>query len=660
MVPLSSSFFGSGPLKKLTTKKTFYDLRQMTAPPKHSSNNYRPEIDGLRAIAVLSVLFYHAGYQSFSGGFVGVDIFFVISGYLITRLLNNELESSGSINLYDFLFRRARRILPALIFTLVISSVAAIYFFRPQRVEDFGGSLLNAALSISNIFFYFESGYFDTDSKLKPLLHTWSLGVEEQFYLVWPIVMMVIARVRLPKLASLCAIAGASLAFSIIYINKNPPAIFFLMPFRVFEFMIGALVVSIEANTPRNGTALNMLFLLGIGLIATAIFEYDEKTQFPGLSALLPCIGASLCIFASNDSLFGRILRARLLVNIGLISYSLYLIHWPLIVFYKYAWKYNMPLRPTDSAGIIAVSLIVAWYMQRWIETPFRKITSRNRIFLPSIVLILISLVCLGVSMRTDGGWAWRPWVKSEISTYEIKKGKDSRFINRQTQCEAKGWQKCDDLIIGKTNVLIIGDSHAPDALNSFSTLFPENNNALSTLGGCPPYADIASLTLPTHPNLEECKTLNLKRFDVDYLKTFDYIVINVLFGWYKIDHLTEYLSFLKKNGIEKVIVIGGYLQLREDLPEVINKFGFDRKAIETFVIESTVDETQLEEKVKDFGYFFISKFKTFCANGTCEYFDDSHIPFTYDRHHLSLEFGSRIGRADRDALVNYLARGPH
>ncbi len=615
---------------------------------------YRPDIDGLRAIAVMSVLLYHSGFGALSGGFVGVDVFFVISGYLITRLLHSEVRRTGSIDFYGFYLRRLRRIFPALIFTLGGASVAAIFILTPQRLEQYGGSLLHAMLSASNIFFFFESGYFDTDSALKPLLHTWSLGVEEQFYILWPFVILLFAASNRRLYLAITLLGLITLILAAGLIGTYPSAVFFLVPFRVFEFAIGAVLVTVERNRSKNLMISNALFSIGLSLMLVAILSYDEHTQFPGLSALVPCIGAALCIYSPGHGVFGRVLSNKPVVWVGLISYSLYLTHWPIIVFYKYTLGIQ-ELTPVESVSIVLASFVAAILMYRFIEKPFRKSGTENRRFLLVITIASLLITYIGASLWASDGWVWRPWINNSISVDAINKGKELRSKDRQLQCVRKGWDSCDDLANDQVNALIVGDSHALDGLNAFTRIFPSHNFSMSTLGGCPPYHEIEKLTLPTHPDLDKCKGINVERYDVGYLKRYDYIVISVLFGWYSPDHLREYLRFLNDAGISKVIIIGGYLSMTEDLPELINKHGFDRSLLNEFISGSVVDDQALIKEVRDLGYFFLSKFDAFCEQGDCELFDEDMIPFSYDQHHLSYEFAQRVAIKRQREVSSYL-----
>ena len=332
---------------------------------------YRPDIDGLRTIAVLAVLFFHLDIALFSGGYVGVDVFFVISGFLITRNIVNDIEAER-FRFSNFYVRRARRLFPALFFTLALTLAVGAFILTPDHMARLGNSLIFALFSLSNFYFWSASGYFDTAAELKPLLHTWSLSVEEQYYLIWPAILVALMSRKSPRLV-LCILVLTgllSLYFTETWLSTDGAGAFYLPMFRVIEFAFGAVCVWACRYPPPTNAAAEILTALGLAMIALAVFAYDRETRFPGLAALTPCFGTALLIYAGPAKYLGRILDNRLCVGIGLTSYSLYLVHWPIIVYYKY-WKLE-PLSPLDQTIIVAVSIALATWMYFFIERPFR------------------------------------------------------------------------------------------------------------------------------------------------------------------------------------------------------------------------------------------------------------------------------------------------
>jgi len=280
---------------------------------------YRPEIDGLRALAVIPVILFHAEFNLFSGGYVGVDIFFVISGYLITTILIEDIENNR-FSIVNFYERRARRILPALFFVIFLCIPFAWIWMLPNEIKNFAQSIVAVSLFASNIQFWRESGYFDSEAKDKPLLHTWSLAVEEQYYLLFPIFLILVWQFGKNRVFwILFFMAIISLLFSEYGWRKNPNANFYLAPFRFWEIFVGALTAFIaqKYGVIKN----NVLALIGLSAIILSFFIYDQKTPFPSLYTLLPVLGVVLIIlFANQHTLVGGLLSTKVFVGIGLIS----------------------------------------------------------------------------------------------------------------------------------------------------------------------------------------------------------------------------------------------------------------------------------------------------------------------------------------------------
>ena len=373
------------------------------------SAKYRPDIDGLRAIAVLPVLFFHYGVDGFSGGFVGVDIFYVISGYLITSIVARDLES-GRFSFASFYERRIRRIFPAL-FAVVFSCVlASLVVLIPDDLSSFGKSLVAMTLFISNLFFKRlggNNGYFGRVSETQALLHTWSLSVEEQFYLFFPATLLFLARwAKRRTIQWLWVAAAVSFVVNVWATQHRPLAAFYVVIPRAWELLLGALLAlkAVPALKWRAGREIGGTF--GLGLIAWSVFVFTENTAFPGFSALLPCVGAALIIYSgeSGPSWVRSLLSCRPLVFIGVISYSLYLWHWPILVFSRRFL--TRPLTGAETAFMIAASLILAFLSFELIESPFRggaSPVSRRQIFSGALTVSLLSIT-IGYVMYSSHG----------------------------------------------------------------------------------------------------------------------------------------------------------------------------------------------------------------------------------------------------------------
>ena len=349
--------------------------------------NYRTEIDGLRAIAVIPVLFFHAGFELFGGGFVGVDVFFVISGYLITSIIINE-TSDNNFSIVNFYERRARRILPALFFMVLVSIPFSWLFMSPLQMKEFSASVMAIPLFISNFVFWSESGYFSTAAELKPLLHTWSLAVEEQFYLIFPLFIILFWKLGLNYLFLLIFII-ALLSFMLSQFGANlsphPPFIdqeirfnaipdyaFYLAPTRAWELLSGSLsAFYLLKRTQNNFKFKNTLSTIGILCIVISILIFNQSTRFPGINALLPVIGTLLIIlFTDKNTFVGKILSTQWLVTIGLASYSIYLWHQPIFAYVR-LFLLN---HPSDLLMLLSIlfSFFMGWISFKFIESPFR------------------------------------------------------------------------------------------------------------------------------------------------------------------------------------------------------------------------------------------------------------------------------------------------
>lgn len=337
------------------------------------TTTYRPDIDGLRALAVAAVVLFHYRVPGFSGGFVGVDVFFVISGYLITGLILKE-TGEGRFFLRQFYERRIRRIFPALFAMLAAATVVAALLFFPVSFAHFGKSLLATAFFASNFEFWHEAGYFDVGADQKPLLHLWSIAVEEQFYLFVPALLLLLGRGSRARLRfAVGGIFAASLACSIWSSRHAPVAGYYLLPSRMWELMLGASLAADALAIPAILKVNETAGAFGLGLIGYAVFNFSHTTPFPGAAALIPCVGTALIIAAGERATCNRWLTARPLVFVGLISYSLYLWHWPVYVFAR-AILFRAPT-PLETTLLIALSFVLAVLSWRFVEQPFRKRT---------------------------------------------------------------------------------------------------------------------------------------------------------------------------------------------------------------------------------------------------------------------------------------------
>jgi len=458
---------------------------------------YRAEIDGLRALAVLPVIFFHAGFEFFGGGFIGVDVFFVISGYLITTIIISEM-GEGKFSIVNFYERRARRILPALFFVMAACIPFAVMWLSPIDLQDFGQSLVAVSTFSSNILFWLESGYFDTASELKPLLHTWSLAVEEQYYIIFPLFLIATWRLGLISiLALLFFIFLVSLGIAQWNAYNAPSAAFYLLPSRGWELLIGVFAAFYLRHRAhlKSHTANQFLSLLGFSMIIYSILMFDESIPFPSFYALIPTLGTGLLILcAVPKTIIHRLLSLKPIVGVGLISYSAYLWHQPLLAFARHKLFFD------DISNVLLLilcilSLFMAWISWRFVEKPFRDRVKigRRAIFISSLALMMTFSVIGGYFHKTSHMPLSVKLSNKQID-FPIKyngilhNGKKCSFPKLQSPedlCEIKGGSKANKMIL-------IGDSHArvlSEAFYSSSSIFKSLIDLSAT--GCPFLLDV-------------------------------------------------------------------------------------------------------------------------------------------------------------------------
>lgn len=423
---------------------------------------HRADIDGLRAVAVLSVLLFHLNVAGFDGGFIGVDIFFVISGFLITGVIASDV-AAGRFSFLKFYSRRARRLLPAMFMTLCLTSVAAYLLMAPQHLENFARSLMAATLGVSNILFWSESGYFDLAARMKPLLHTWSLGVEWQFYLLWPLLLVgLMALFRRRMIWPMLAIGGLSFWLIVAFqdggafpgtkaaelLVDGRATVFYNMPFRVFEFACGAVLVWLPK--PRTIAVNEALAGAGLVLIIAAILALDGAAREPAFNMLVPTMGAGMLLHADRSRWVGHLLRNPSIVYIGRISYSLYLVHWPIIVFSEYAVL--RPLHANESAMVALLALGLASAMFYLVEEPCR---AGLRIGASARLAAFGTISAALVSYSMWGGMPWRS--PSPVAGAELADTATMEAINGSRGC----LDFCEfGNLKSPVKILVVGDSH--------------------------------------------------------------------------------------------------------------------------------------------------------------------------------------------------------
>lgn len=439
---------------------------------------YRKEIDGLRALAIIPVIFFHADITLFTGGFVGVDVFFVISGFLITALLLEE-HRDQRFSFLNFYERRARRILPALFLVLLVSTIFAYQLLSPWDLMEFAKSLLGTNLFVANIAAYQQSGYFDASSAIKPLLHIWSLSIEEQYYFILPAILLVFLRWGKRTLAiALCALLALSLFASQKKLSQDASAAFFFIFSRAWELLLGS-VCALLFNTPYTKArhwAQEIAAFTGVAMIVFAIVAFNQDTPFPGVSALVPTLGTALVLlFGTQATRTGQWLANPVFVGIGLISYSTYLWHQPIFAFYRYQ-SLNHPSQ-TAMLVCMALTFVVAYLSWAFVEKPFRNKQhfTQKQIFLSALVGSL-ALSAVAVIIHQAKGFPDRFPTEYEnaFNPPKIKEGKFCHFTPLNAQATLDGCEFGD--VSSPSTVLLFGDSHASSLIGELDSEFKQRH----------------------------------------------------------------------------------------------------------------------------------------------------------------------------------------
>lgn len=654
-----------------------------------STLNYRADIDGLRCIAVVSVLLYHFGFGWVSGGYVGVDIFFVISGYLITSIILKECHTQ-KFSLIDFYERRLRRIIPAAFIVIMATFLVAHKLLFPADYKEYAYSVISTVFYVSNIFFWKQSGYFETASEQKPLLHTWSLGVEEQFYIFFPIFIMIAYRFLPKKILfyGLLFLVLASLALSEYLVSglAKYEAAFYLLPSRAWELGVGALLAFHIIPNLKIKFLNNITALIGVLALFISIFFYQKITPFPGVYALLPCIGTALLLYAGQNSggMVTSVLSLKPFTFIGKISYSLYLWHWPLVAYAQYRYGHEISL--TQQCLFLVLSFLLAYLSWRFVETPFRnrKFLTRRSIFILTGVATLISTV-MAMWVIMNNGFPNR--YPPEVA--KIAKGTD-RFNPLRKTCHfsdltraAPSIQtKLDGCVIGDSSqeeisAVIWGDSHADSLTPAVNALLKEVSlkGLQYTKSSCPPLPNTYRLSLRSSQYCYDYNSM-MREFILN-TEGIKYVFITGRWASYE-DNISR-----SKDGVENLVV--SLEVIEESLLELMNDM---RKAGKSIVVVGPVPEVNFDvplcfskqwaykdkdrfsckditykefykrqeniipvfEKVRNMGASVVFPHEILCDYESCKVQENGNA-FYYDNDHMTIEGALELLPALRGAI---------
>lgn len=607
---------------------------------------YRAEVDGLRALAVVPVILFHAGLEIFSGGFVGVDVFFVISGYLITTILIEDIENKR-FSIANFYERRARRILPALFFVMLVCIPFAWMWMLPSQMKDFSQSLVAVSLFASNILFWRESGYFAAAAEEKPLLHTWSLAVEEQYYVLFPIFLILAWRFGKNRVFWMIVVMAAiSLLLSEWGWRNRATANFYLAPTRAWELFAGSIAAFIvqKQGVQKN----NPLATLGLAAIVFAIFFYDETTPFPSVYALVPVLGVVLLVlYADKETVAGKLLSTKGFVGIGLISYSAYLWHQPLFAFARIR-----SLEHPSIALMLALSflsVLLAYLSWRYVEKPFREGTRINKksIFVFSLCGLFV-FSTFGFIGHTYEGFRDRfeMLLDGDVGHLEYHRYIDEEFFDCEPSSIAssaltwEGFLRCKQSQRGEFDWVLLGDSHAEHLFLGLADENPSTNIAFYILGEKPYYeSQFFQEIFDVIAAVDSPKTILLTMHYVSRVESSDELRVG----------FSRTISYLQNLGHQVIIV--GDIPRYEISPEDC-KFN---QSIERIMSYCSISESQfasqlevfeptLADLASEYDVQFITIHEPLCSADYCSMIGDNEILYR-DNNHLNIPGSRLIGR---------------
>lgn len=649
----------------------------MTSHQAHLSHpKYRPDIDGLRAIAVLSVVAFHAFPSWVRGGFIGVDVFFVISGYLISTIIFENLDK-GTFSFSEFYSRRIRRIFPALLLVLIACFAFGWFTFLADEYKQLGKHIAAGAGFLSNFILWNEAGYFDNSAETKPLLHLWSLGIEEQFYIVWPLLLWFAWKRKFNLLTITVVVAVATFILNLKGVKQDMVATFYSPQTRFWELLSGSLlawftlykkdtftgikskidvwlsrIVYSEKRDNDGRTLSTVLSFVGVFLLLYGFWRINKELSFPGKWALVPVLGAVLIITAGSKAWVNRtILSNKLAVWLGLISFPLYLWHWPILSFARIV-EGEVPSRNIRIAAV-ALSIALAWLTYKLVERPLR-FGNYSKVKVAALVVLMGIVGYAGYNTYSRDGLKFRIINKinvgvSEALSYDVKKGfrGGECFIDAVDENTNKFSSICAEIKSGIPSLLIWGDSHSASLYRGFESFAKSEKYALYQFNasGCPPILDFYI------SNRKEC--INSNKFvykEIEILKP-DTIILSAYWsmydgtdGWEKLDtdKLVATISKLKSLGIKNIILIGHLPSFTVSQPELLRRRTiFDNIPIRTYSkFKSTVN--LYDKKIRDVasltGINFISPLDILCDANGCLLSEtkENILPFSFDYGHLN------------------------
>jgi peptidoglycan/LPS O-acetylase OafA/YrhL len=609
--------------------------------------NYKKNIDGLRALSILPVVFYHAGFNLFQGGFVGVDIFFVISGYLIAGIIKYEIDNN-IFSLLNFYERRARRLVPPLFLMVLISIPFAFFWMLPDQLNNFSKSLVSISVFLSNFIFWLERGYFEASVELMPFIHTWSLSVEAQYYMVIPFFFLFL-NTNKKLLIIFFIITLMSLLFSQYSSKYYPNANFYLIFSRVWEILLGAQISLSKIDQNKFSKNLsNIISLIGVFLIFYSIYMIDDKTPYPSVYTLLPVFGASfIIIFANPFTIIGKILSNRILVNVGLMSYSIYIWHQPILALSKLRSFNDFDLLTTSF--LLAFSFIISWISFKYVEKPFRNKNIINR---KSFFIILFSssilIIFIGLIIYFNKGFESR--ISEETRNIYLAKYDNNPELRK---CRGKELKEICKFNLKNDNDLIFlwGDSFVDQLMPMIKEVALTNNYGLMeySIPGCPPLEkkEYASRNYKNCPNID-----NVLEY-ISSNKKISHVLLHS--SWQQ--HIEEPKNIISiKNIIDKILSLNKEIIIVGPIPEMdsnpiskLEKLSFFEKKIidistpyKDHLIKNKKFNLLIDEIDKNKNIHYIDPSTVLCDKKKC--FANNGMDIFYrDRSHISVNGSKKL-----------------
>jgi peptidoglycan/LPS O-acetylase OafA/YrhL len=633
--------------------------------------SYRLDIDGLRALAVIVVIAFHLDISLMAGGHIGVDIFFVLSGFLITSIITRQLKT-GSFSATTFYNRRVRRLFPALYTTVALSFVAATFILQPDDFERFCRSAIASVFSVSNFLFWSESGYWDVGSETKVLLHTWSLGVEEQFYLIWPSLLLLVWKLKLKPSTFFMVVSVVGFIFCYLYTQNDPSGAFYLLPARFFQFAAGGFLATLSGRGSAgryldNRYFKDLLLIAGTSLIFLGCVTLGNVV-YPGSYALLPTVGALFVLLAGSGSqgqgkLGHYLLENKPVVWVGKLSYSLYLVHWPIIVLYRYVTgpeftdlEVALLLVATFLAGgLMHYGVERRFYSRRFTAQPADaggKSSSRQVKVTLAFGLSLALTASLGWLQE---GWTWR-FDNLSYPPGKIATAMEARFINYSKSCKIQDWPNGNRCPGDKQrSVLFIGNSQEPDGLNFIMSAYAEqlSSSLVITFGTINECKNLSKSNGRWQSTNELCQARLDRLFDNSFIGSLDLIIYSshhTFLPWSEPG--LEMVQDLKSANTQlKVLGFSDYIETKVPCVKLLNKTGSTRQCFSQENIAYSPFDYQsqvLYEQYHALFDIFIDRLKLLCAGSTpasCASASGKDTPYSFDNHHISLDFSTMSGR---------------